>query len=75
MKTVETKVKSATFGTLVPSLLLAWLNAVAADNTVLSGLPPWLQFIIITALPPVITFLSGYATKSRTSVVSDGFNG
>jgi hypothetical protein len=73
MAPTEVKVKAAVLGTLFPSVALAWLNAVAADNSVLSGLPGWLQFVIITALPPVITFLSGRLTPSKTSSVSDGF--
>lgn len=75
MKTPEVKVQAAALGTLLASVVLALLNAVAADNSVLSGLPAWLQFVIITTIPPVITYLSGYTKRSTTSNVSDGFDG
>ena len=75
MKTVEVKVKGAVWGTLGASLALALLNGLAANNALLSGLPAWAQFIILTVLPPLIAFLSGYVTPSTTSKVSDRFNG
>lgn len=73
MKPVEVKVKGAVWGTLGASLALALLNGLAANNALLSGLPAWSQFLILTVLPPLITFFSGYVTPSSTSRVSDKY--
>lgn len=72
---VEVKVGGATTTSFIASMALAIANAVVADSTILGGLPPVLQFIIIMTLPTVITFLGGYALPSRTSSVSDEFRG
>lgn len=61
MPKIETKVTIATFASLVAGVLLAVLTAVQSDPTVISGLPPAVQFLAIAALPPVLTFLGGYA--------------
>ena len=73
MATVEAKVTGSTITTLIAGIVLAILNGVAADSSMLGGLPPWLQFVILVSLPPVIAFLGGYVTPSRTSAVSDSF--
>ncbi|MFD7185481.1 holin [Streptomyces sp. NPDC059904] len=62
---IENKVKSATAATFVVSLLIAVLNQVVADNSLLGPLPSWLQPVIIAVAPAGITFLSGwYAAHS-----------
>ena len=58
---VETKVKTTTWATLAASVLLANINAVQDQPGILDPLPAWLQFLIIATIPPVATFLSGYA--------------
>jgi hypothetical protein len=65
--TVETKVKSAAFASLAASLLIALLNALVGNSQLLGGLPPWLQFVIVTIGPTVITFLAGYRAN-HTSI-------
>jgi hypothetical protein len=72
---VEVKVTTSAVGSLAASLGLALLNATAADSSVLGGLPPALQFIILTVIPPLVTFLSGYAQPSSTSSVSNRVHG
>jgi hypothetical protein len=57
---VETKVKSATSATFVVSLIIAVLNGVVADDSLLQPLPAWLQAIVIPLVPAAITFLSGW---------------
>lgn len=74
MKT-EIKVIFAAVLTLLASVTLAILNAVNANPALLGGLPAWLQFLIITVVPPVLAFLGGYLKPSSTSTVSDGFRG
>lgn len=61
MQKIETKVTIATFASLVAGVLLAVLTAVQSDPTVIAGLPDTVQFLVIAALPPVLTFLGGYA--------------
>jgi hypothetical protein len=57
---VEAKVKAATSATFVVSLLIAVLNAVVADDSLLQPLPAWLQALLIAVAPAVVTFLSGW---------------
>lgn len=60
---VEAKVKAATSATFVVSLLIAVLNAVVADDSLLQPLPAWLQALLIALAPAGLTFLSGWQTK------------
>lgn len=60
---VEVKVKAATSATFVVSLLIAVLNAVVADDSLLQPLPAWLQALLITLAPAAVTFLSGWQAK------------
>jgi hypothetical protein len=59
----EAKVKAATSATFVVSLIVAVLNTVAADDSLLGPLPPWLQPILIAIVPAAITFLAGWQAK------------
>lgn len=61
---IETKVMSTSLMTLIGSVGVAVLNAVAANSSLLSGLPALAQFIIIAAIPPAVTWLTGYVTPS-----------
>jgi len=69
----EVKVSAATLGATAASIGLALLNALAADSSLLGGLPAWLQFVLVLAIPPVITYVSGFVTPSATSTVSNGY--
>ena len=60
---IETKVKAATSATFVVSLLIAVLNAVVADDSLLQPLPAWLQALLIAVAPAVVTFLSGWQAQ------------
>lgn len=73
MNNIEIKVILSTVGTLVASMILAIMNAVSDNPSLLSRLPFWLQFVLITIIPPVIAFLTGYLTPSKTSTVSSQF--
>jgi len=53
---VEAKVKAATSATFVVSLLIAVLNAVVADDSLL-------QALLIALAPAGVTFLSGWQAK------------
>lgn len=71
---VELKVKAATSATFVVSLVIAVLNAVVADDSLLQPLPDWLQPIIIALVPTAVTFLSAWNAKHtpRTPAPSAG---
>lgn len=72
---LEVKVVAGSLVTLVASAALAIVVAVQENPAVIDGLPPWLQFILITVLPPVAAFLGGFLKPSATSTTSDGFKG
>lgn len=71
---VEAKVKSATSATFVVSLVIAVLNAVVADDSLLQPLPSWLQPIVIALVPTAVTFLSAWSARhtSRTPASPTG---
>lgn len=64
---VEHKVLSASAVTLAVSVGIALLNGIAADSTLLGwlGLPPVVQAVVLAGVPPLVTFLAGYATPSN----------
>jgi len=63
---IEAKVKSATAATFLVSLVVAVLNTVAADDSLLGPLPSWLQPIVIALVPAALTFLAGWQAKHTT---------
>lgn len=61
---VEKKVTWSTVGAYIASLvMLAILNAVGNDNGLISGLPDWLEDILLPLIPAAISFLSGWSAK------------
>lgn len=63
-KPVEKKVTWATVGTYLGSVAgLAILNAVSSDATLISGLPDWLETLLLPVIPAGIAFLSGYQAR------------
>jgi hypothetical protein len=64
---IEAKVKSTTVISLLASVVVAILNAVVGDSGLLGSLPPWLQFIAVSVVPPLLTFLAGYVTKHTST--------
>ncbi|NUH35253.1 holin [Streptomyces samsunensis] len=65
---VEAKVKAATTATLLVSLVLAVLNDVRDDASLLAPLPGWLQAIVIALVPPAITFFSGWQARHTSRI-------
>ncbi len=68
---VEAKVKAATSATFVVSLVIAVLNGVVADDSLLKPLPAWLQPVVIALVPTAVTFLSSWQAKHSPRVPSD----
>jgi hypothetical protein len=67
---VEAKVKSATSATFVVSLVIAVLNSVVADESLLQPLPSWLQPIVIGLVPTAVTFLAGWQAKHSPRITA-----
>jgi hypothetical protein len=67
---VSAKVWASTLATLAVSLLVAILTAVVNDpatlQQVLNAVPSWLRFILVAALPTLVTFLAGYVKRDTT---------
>jgi hypothetical protein len=63
--TIEVKVLASSAVALVASLVVAWLNGVQDNPDLLGGLDPTWQFIILTAVPPLLTFAGGWAKASN----------
>lgn len=64
-KVVEVKVIVAALFALFCSIAVAVLNGLQEKPDLIAGLPAWAQFVILTAVPPIATFLSGYRTTSN----------
>lgn len=64
-KIIEVKVVVATLMSLFASVMVAVLTTVADSPVILSGWPPWLQLIVLAAVPPILTFLGGWAKASN----------
>lgn len=58
---VELKVKASTFAASAVGIIIAVLNAVSSDPSVLGNLPVWLQSLILAVVPGLIVFFSGYS--------------
>lgn len=71
----EVKVIAASAGALVVGVALALVIGLQENPQIIQGLPVWLQFVIITILPPVAAWLGGYAKSSPTSAASKDFVG
>lgn len=52
----------AGLGTLLASIVLAILTAPGLADY-LAGIPAWVQFLVLAAIPPVVAFLSAYAKR------------
>lgn len=60
---VETKVKAATGGAFLVGLVVALLNWEVGDSQLMGSLPAWVQTLVTLAVPPLITFLSGWQAR------------
>jgi hypothetical protein len=60
---IEAKVKAASTATFLAGLVIAVLNAVVADNSLLGPLPVWLQAPILALVPTALTWLAGYQAR------------
>lgn len=48
---------------LAASMAIALLNALPGNSALLGNLPGTVQFVLLAAIPPLITFLGTYAAK------------
>lgn len=63
--TIEAKVFASSAVSLLASLVVAWLNGVQDNPSLLGALDPTWQFVILTAVPPLLTFAAGWAKTSN----------
>lgn len=66
------KMIAPTVVTTLVGVVVALLNAVAADASMLGGLHPVLQFVILTAIPPVLAGFAAYQASPGNVTVSHG---
>lgn len=59
----EAKVKAASTATFLAGLVIAVLNAVVADSSLLGPLPVWLQAPVLALVPAALTWLAGYQAR------------
>lgn len=60
---VEKKVKAATVATYLGSVIvLAVLGAVSSNPLLISGLPDWIEAVVIPVIPALVTFFTAYRT-------------
>lgn len=60
---VELKVKAATAAAFFVGAFVAFLNWAVGDSQLMSTLPAWSQVLIMLAVPPLVTFLSGWQAQ------------
>lgn len=64
------KMLAATAVTTLVGIVVALLNALQADASLLGGLHPVAQFIIITAIPPLLAGFAAYQAGPGTVTIS-----
>jgi len=62
---IEVKVVASSAATLLAGITIAVLNALQADSLLLATLPPWAQFAILAAAPPMLAFAAGFQKRSN----------
>lgn len=60
---VETKVKAATGAAFFVGVAVALLNWAVGDSQLMGSLPTWGQTLVTLVVPPLVTFLSGWAAQ------------
>lgn len=64
------KVVAATAGSLAISVLISALLSVQLDPTKLEGLTQFQTMTVLALIPPLVTFLSGYAKSGPKAPVA-----
>lgn len=68
---VSPKMVAATAVTTLVGIVVALLNAVQANTSLLGGLDPVLQFIILTAIPPALAGFAAYQASPGNVTISN----
>lgn len=66
------KMVAASVATTAVGIVVALLNALQADASLLGDLPPVLQFVILTAIPPLLAGFAAYQAKPGDVTVRRG---
>lgn len=62
---IESKVVASSWTAAGLGVLVAILNMVQDQPSLLGVLPVWAQSLLLAVLPPVLVFLAGYAKTSN----------
>ncbi|HET6635229.1 MAG TPA: holin [Streptomyces sp.] len=72
---IEAKVKTATWAATLVGIAVTVLNALPGNSQLMGPLPAWLQAVITVVVPPLVTFLAGWAARhtprTGTGAVAD----
>lgn len=60
---IEAKVHAATWAAALIGIAVTLLNALPGNSELMGPLPAWLQAVITVVVPPLATFLSGWAAR------------
>lgn len=60
---VEAKVKAAGLWALLASVAVELLTNIHDTGALLGSLDPTVRFVVLAAIPPVVTFLGAYAAR------------
>ncbi len=62
---ISPKVNAAAVGSLLAGVALAVLTALLTPEgaAILGGLPGWASFLVLAAVPAVVSWLTGYAVR------------
>lgn len=60
---VEKKVTAATWAAALVGIAITVLNELPGNAQLMGPLPAWLQGVLTVVVPPLVTFLSGWAAR------------
>jgi len=60
---VEAKVIASTAAAALIGIAVTLLNEIPGNASLMGSVPGWLQGLITVAVPPLITFVTGWLTK------------
>lgn len=67
---IEAKVKASTLTATVVGVLVTVLNTAVGNSQLMGSLPTWLQSLLTLVIPPLATFLAGYAAPHTPRVTA-----
>lgn len=71
LSSIEAKVKASALAATAVGVVVALLNDVENDHSLLGPVPAPLQSVILVLLPPLVSFLAGWAAKHTPRTATD----